>query len=168
MGWPLEVARIQASAKQVVLPKSPFTQATLHFHQRSSYYRCRWSISDIPVGGADTMEFGIRDAGGRFVSFNLVDPTAPTNWTVEVDNGASVTDVLTVTPAADTWYTFEILTTATDATFWYERGTVNEQKKVITHAPFNGICRPFCEVNQAAGTFFFFCDFMGIRDTRPL
>jgi len=145
-----------------------FTQATYHFHQRSSYYRCRWSLSDIPVGAADYLEFGIEDAAAHFVKFHVTDPTSPTNWTVEVDNGASTTDVLTVTPAADTWYTFEILTTATDATFWYERGAAAEQKVVIAAAPFNGICRPFCATTQAAGTFFFFCDYMGVKDTRPL
>jgi hypothetical protein len=147
-----------------------WTQAYDHFHQRSSYFRCRFQISAVPVGGADIFNIGLYRDNAHYIMFHCTDPSAPTSWTVEVnDGGATDSDTLVAAPAAATWHTFEILTTDTQAEFWYDRGEAAEEYKLLDgQAPENAYCHPYVSVTSAAGGEVFRCDQVGAQDTRQL
>jgi hypothetical protein len=140
-----------------------------HWYQRSSYFRAIWMIDTIPVGAADVFQIGIVRYATHYVHFICTNPSAPTVWTVEINDGGAIgTDVLTIAPDAATWHTFEIMTDATGADFWFDREFANYEHVRVNQAPENGFAHPLVSVTSAAGGQAFIADFIGIADTRPL
>lgn len=140
-----------------------------HFHQRSSFFRCRVQIDTVPVGAGDVYNIGIVRDATHYVMFTCTNPSVPTVWTVAInDGGGAVTDTLVASPDAATWHTFEIMTDATGADFWYDREAATYEHVRVTQAPENASAHPLVLVNSAAGGEAWRADFIGIADTRPL
>lgn len=150
-----------------------FSQATDHFHQRTSYYRCRFQMATLPAGVGDTLNVGlIRDATHYVKIYagctNAAGPVW-TPWYCEVNNGGAVAGgALVAMPEAATWHTFEILSTAAGAFFYYDRGLVTEGYLAAVQAPENGYCHPCVLVTSAAGGQVMNNDLIACRDTRQL
>lgn len=154
-----------------------YSQATWHFRQRYTFSRYRLKFATagtLPSGVGDTIQIGVMRDATHYSWFystctNAVGPVWD-DWTCEVnDGGATDSAMMTVGPVANQWRTFEVLTTATGATFWWERGTANEEKIELTaQAPENGTARPYAVMTSAAGGENFRIDMMACRDTRPL
>lgn len=148
-----------------------FAQAYDHFHQRSSYFRIRPQLLTLPATNLDTIEIGLRrDATHRVVFLSTRGPGAWGEFYARVEDGAGMSQgIMATTPVLATWYTMEILTTATASTFFINRGTVTEDYRVITaQAPEDGYAHPSILVTSNAGGQHLYCDLIACRDTRPL
>jgi hypothetical protein len=145
-----------------------------HFHQRSSYFRCRWQVDALPATVADPIYLGIYRNGTHYVRFysecnNAVGPVWDA-WTVEINDGGSTdSDTLTATPVAAAWHLFEILTTSAGAYFYYDRGTSSEEYVYLNgQAPEDGYADPIILASSNVGGEVLRVDSIACRDTRTL
>jgi hypothetical protein len=145
-----------------------------HFHQRSTYYRCRWQISALSATNGDYIYVGIRRDATHYVLFKSTRAGgAWPDWTVEVnDGGATDSAVLTGSNPSDavgTWVNMEIFTDATGAYFYVDRKLATEYSDHLTgQAPENGQCDPVIVAISNAGGEVLRVDLVACADTRVL
>jgi len=147
-----------------------------HVHFRSTYcrFRCRVDTLAGAWAAGDTVEMGLCDFAGAFVRFyalaggGVVWPV----WTVAVDDGVGGVASDTLTADSDDlatgWHVFEVLTTASAAHFFYDRGGASEEYKLISQAPLNARTEVYLRCTHAAGGDHLYTDAIAFADTRTL
>jgi len=148
-----------------------FAQATDHFAQRSSYFRCRWQMATLPVGVGDFLQCGLIRDGTHYIKvYSQLGGGGWTPWYFEVNNGGVVAgQALAAAPSMNKWITFEIITTPIGASLVYLRGDATEEEKIdLVNAPESAYCHPAVLATSAAGGELLNCDLIACRDTRAL
>jgi len=130
-----------------------FIQNTQHWHQRSSLYRCRWVLSALPGTNGDLLEFGFyHDANNWVRIYSIRAGGAWPAWTCDVTvGGVPTTGAFVATPADVVYHTFEIMTSATGAVFWLDRGTANQERVAVAAPPEDAQSLPFILCTSTVG-----------------
>jgi hypothetical protein len=163
---------IGVSAQTLAAGGDTGLQATnAQFHQRSTYFRCRFQFDALPGTNGDLMRLGIIRDGTHYIRFESVRAGGSwPGWTVEVNDGGSTdSDTLTAAPVAAAWHLFEIITNSSGAYFYYDRGASSEEYFYLTgQAPENGYADPTIYINSTVGGEVLRVDSIACRDTRIL
>jgi hypothetical protein len=170
-------ARAQvAGGAGVVAGTSPAATTTAiegsddHFHMRSTYARFRFQVDALSSTDTDFITAVLFTDGNNYTSISSV--MAGGAWPVwtagVVVAAAPTTSNFTATPTAATWITMEILTTATNAHFWIDRGEATEEYELVSAAPSNAFCHPSVQLFSNAGGEILRVDAVSTFDTRTL
>ncbi len=172
--WFSDAVGVKAQTIQVATDTGWATQdQPMRF--RSTHVRFRWQV-DTLVGSwanGDYMRLGLYNSvAPSFVDFYVARAAGSWPvWTVRIDDGigGTASDTLTVAPSTG-WHVFEIVTTATGATFYHDRGagTADEDSKTLTQAPANDKADLILWTNEAAGGDVLRTDMISAQDKRIL